>query len=250
MDAQRRVEAYLAQVDAALPARVTGAYLVGSAALGDWEARVSNVDVVVTAAEPWTDADVAVATGAHGRLAVGDQPGRVAYTTLEQLAGPPQGAARCFEGRAELAAGEFDTPLTWVVLAEEAVAVRGPEWFATGADGDGLAAWAAERLATRWAGWARRHRRAGRAWRRQPLAEDLLEVARLHVAATRGVAVSKVRAGAVVREDVSERFERVVDDAVGFRRGGRTSRYWGPSERKAHSLELVELLVSGAAERR
>jgi hypothetical protein len=86
----------------------------------------------------------------------------------------------------------------------------------------------------------------GQLWRRRSLAEDLLEVTRLHVAATRGLAVSKVRSGTLVLDDVAGHFNRVVTDAVGYRSGSRTSMYWGPVERKHHTLELIAELTGRA----
>lgn len=245
--AAQRAEAYMAAVDAAAPGRLAGLYLVGSAALGDWQEKVSNVDVVAVAERPWDASLLASLSEAHRLLDGRGEPGRVAYLTYTDLAaGPAAAGPPCFEGGRAIESDEFATPLTWAVLAEEAVSLRGPEYFAVADDREALRAWASARLAGRWKRWADT-RRPGRAWMRQALAEDVLEVSRLYVAATRGLAVAKLRAGALALEDLGGRHERVIADAAGFRRGSRMSMYWGPIERKHHGVDLVEELVERAS---
>lgn len=245
--AAQRAEAYMAAVDAVAPGRLAGLYLVGSAALGDWQEKLSNVDAVAVAEQPWEASLLGSFSAAHRLLDGRGEPGRVAYLTYADLAtGPSAAGPACFEGGRAVDPGEFATPLTWAVLAEEAVSLRGPEYFAVADDREALRAWAAGRLAGRWKRWADT-RRPGRAWTRQALAEDVLEVSRLYVAATRGLAVAKLRAGALALEDLGGRYERVIADVAGFRRGSRMSMYWGPIERKHHGVDLVEELVGRAS---
>jgi hypothetical protein len=250
LQAQQQAEAFLASLDRGVSDRVTGVYLVGSAALGDWNDKVSNLDVVMVADEAWGDAELGAASRHHGTLVVGGEEGRVAYTTFADLA-VPTGSGRpaaCFLGRQRIASEEFDTPMTRCVLGEDAVALRGSEWFTVGgADPADLQDWAGARLTGRWRRWLGTGRGPGRHWKRKPLAEDLLEVTRLYVAASQGRLVSKVRSGALALGDVSTKFERVVADAVGYRQGSRTSMYWGPAERKTHSLELIGVLCDRVA---
>ncbi|MBO0692956.1 MAG: hypothetical protein J2P58_08670, partial [Acidimicrobiaceae bacterium] len=60
--------AFLSMLDEKLPGRLSGLYVVGSAALGDYSERVSNLDVVAVSDEVWADADLAVASASHGLL--------------------------------------------------------------------------------------------------------------------------------------------------------------------------------------
>ena len=248
--AVEQATAHLIALDALLPGRVTGYYLVGSAALGDWEARVSNLDVVVVADEPWSAGELTEAARLHHQLHAGDEPPALAYTTFDTLARGHAGSdasasAATFTGMRPSRPGEgIDTPLTRAVLAEEAVALRGSDWITVADAGpEALQPWAVEQLTGRWRRAIAGVHPPGTYWRRKPLAEHLLEVCRLHVAATTGRAVSKSRAASLVLDDVPPRFSRVVGDAAGFRQGSRTSMYWGPAERKTHSIELMRLLV-------
>ncbi len=233
-------EAYANAVELAAPGRITGLYMVGSSALGDWQEKVSNFDLVAVA-DCWDESAIAAVLGPRGLLRAAGGPPRVAFVTFAQLqAAPAAGDAVCHEGRRRIDAGELVTPLTWAVLAEDGVCLRGPEYFSVHVAEDELRSWAAQRLAGRWRTWVARAGRApGQLWRRSALAEDVLEVTRLHVAATRGQAVSKLRSGPMALDDVAGRFHRVVTDAVGYRGGSRTSMYWGPVERKHHTLDLI-----------
>ncbi|MCU4185528.1 hypothetical protein K6U06_14240 [Acidiferrimicrobium sp. IK] len=242
----RKGEAYADALDLAIPGRLAGLYLVGSAALGDWQEKLSNVDVVAVA-EHWDEAAIAASMKPQGLLS-GGGPCRVAFVTFAHLAvRSSEPGPECREGGATIDPAEFATPLTWTIMAEDAVCLRGPEYFPVHHDEDDLRSWAADRLARRWAPWAAKAGRVpGQLWRRRALAESLLEVTRLHIAATRGQAVSKLRSGSMTLDDVPGHFQRVVTDAVGYRRGSRTSMYWGPVERKHHTLELIGELAQRA----
>src|SRR5262245_26468597 len=59
---------YLEVVDDVAPGVVEGLYVVGSAALGDWHAAHSDVDIVAVTAEPATEEDAAAIRTAHAAL--------------------------------------------------------------------------------------------------------------------------------------------------------------------------------------
>lgn len=245
----RMAEHYADAVDLAMPGRLAGLYLVGSAALGDWQEKLSNVDVVVVAAS-WDDAGVNAALVPRATLGDGGGPCRLAFVTFAELEASPAAASPvCYEGGRRIDSAEFATPLTWRILAEDSVCIRGPEYFPVHHADEELRSWASGRLAGRWRAWvATAGRVPGQLWVRRSLAEDLLEVTRLHVAATRGQAVSKLRSGSLALDDVPGRFHRVVTDALGYRRGSRTSMYWGPVERKHHTLDLIGELTQRAGD--
>ncbi|MGH9093626.1 MAG: aminoglycoside adenylyltransferase domain-containing protein [Acidimicrobiales bacterium] len=251
-DVRRRVGAYVAGMDRDLPGVLTGLYLVGSVALGDYHPRRSNIDVVALGDTEWGSGQLATATRLHEGLGHGRDEARVAYVTAAQLPRNPATARiPSFRGRQPEDQAEFATPMTWHLLAADAMAIRGPEWFECWHDDAALRAWALERLQGRWrAWWTSARRRPGSLWTRLPVTEGLLEVARLYTAATTGQVLSKMGAGDAALADVPERFGRVVRDAVGYRGGSGTSMYWGFIERKRHALELVDELIrrAGAVE--
>jgi Nucleotidyltransferase domain len=249
-DVRRRVDVFVKGLDQLLPGAVSGLYLVGSLALGDYHERRSNIDLVVVGDSAWDAEQLAHATKLHHHLERRGFPPRVGYTTFEELMSDPSaGATASFEGTRRLAAGEFANPFTWYVVGNESVAMRGPEWIEHWEDEEALRSWAGDRLAGRWSQWAAAcRRRPWSLWTRRPVTESLLEVTRLHVAVTRGQVVSKLVSGEIAMGDLAERFQRVIRDAVGHRRGVRTSMYWGPLERRRHALRLVDELTEGATE--
>jgi hypothetical protein len=235
---------YLATMDEQLPGVVDGLYVVGSAALGDFQERTSNLDVVVAADQEWTAEQLKVAVAAHAGLDR-SRPACVAYVTTADLAGDPRTLDRpCYEGAVVVASDRLVNPFTWHILTSGAVDLRGPDHPVVWDDPAAVQGWAAEILRNEWAGAGGR---PGAWWLRRTVSSTVLEVARLAAAAS-GTVVSKVEAARAVRERVPGRFRRILEDSAGYRLGGRASMYWGPMERKKDARELVRELVAVSAD--
>lgn len=242
---------FLSMLDERLPGRLTGLYVVGSAALGDYSERVSNLDVVAVSDGTWADADLAVATASHGLLKAA-RPPVVAYVSAGDLATDPRSLDRpCYRGSTRVGSGELVNPFTWQILSAGAVDLRGPDHPKLWEDPAALAPWSAARLQAAWGPQVPHLNRVGAMWLRRRVSAVVLEVGRLAVAARTGRALSKTEANRVLEAEAPGRFRRILADAVGYRRGGRTSMYWGALERKQHAVELVRELVaeSGVAGR-
>jgi hypothetical protein len=237
--------AFLSMLDERLPGRLTGLYVVGSAALGDYSERVSNLDLVAVSDESWTDSDLALATTFHNLLKAPGAP-MVAYLGTGDLATDPRSLERpCYRGTTRVASGELVNPFTWQVLATGAVDLRGPDHPRLWEEPSALAPWATARLQSVWAPEVPHLGRVGAMWLRRRVSSVVMEVSRLAVAARTGRALSKTEAARVLEPQVPGRFRRILADAVGYRYGGRTSMYWGPLERKQNALELLRELVGG-----
>lgn len=243
-DVLRRLHAFAGDVDRAAPGALAGLYGVGSLALGDFRPPLSNVDALVVSDTAWGPAGLGAVRGATGALRIGHQAPRVACLTWADLTGDPaRAAAACFRGRRAVPPGELANSLTWQVLRTAGVCIRGPEYPEIGA-GD-LRAWAAERLSGWWGGWLAHNRnRPGALWFRRGTAEVVLEVARLSQAVASGRVVSKLEAGDLAVVSSPSKYQRILKDSVGFRRGDRMSMYWGPFERKRAVLAFVEWSLS------
>jgi len=150
--------AYVESLDEWAPGLVEGVYVVGSAALGDWQRGHSDVDIVAVTAEPATDEDFASIRAAHVALA-GRQPQPwvdgpyVAWGDL--VVEPATGLHRpwvlhddvhhdgeCFE----------INPVTWFTLEAYGLIVRGPDPREIGVATDAAARvrFVAENLDTYW----------------------------------------------------------------------------------------------------
>lgn len=241
--------AFLSMLDEKLPGRLSGLYVVGSAALGDYSERVSNLDVVAVSDEVWADADLAVASASHGLLRA-PRPPVVAYLSSRDLASDPRSLDRpCYRGSTRVDSEELVNPFTWYILSTGAIDLRGPDHPRLWEDSASLAPWAAARLQSEWAPQIPHLQRVGAMWLRRRVSSVVLDVSRLAVAARTGRALSKTEAARVLEPDVPGRFRRTLADAVGYRYGGRTSMYWGPLERKQNALELLRELVGGSGNR-
>jgi hypothetical protein len=139
-EVQRAVSVFLATVDAAAPGLVTGFYLVGSVALGDFQpagagrgqlSTASDIDFVAVLSRR-TEADIAVLGDAHARVAA--VPPRPSFdgcclTVAELAAGPDDCPdVPCSQSGRFAPAGRFGiNPVTFCELARYGIAVRGPE---------------------------------------------------------------------------------------------------------------------------
>jgi hypothetical protein len=150
------VSSYLRLVDAEAPDLVEGLYLVGSAALGDFDPAISDIDyVAVTASRPDPSAIAALAR-VHRRLRrVRRRPTfDGVYVTWTDLSADPlrvQSVPGSHEGRFAADAGGRD-PIAWHTLARYGVASRGPAPTALNVwtDTDALAAWTDDNLDRYW----------------------------------------------------------------------------------------------------
>ncbi|MHB1535100.1 MAG: hypothetical protein ACYC1D_10960 [Acidimicrobiales bacterium] len=230
-----RVAAYAAEMDRSAPEALEGLYLVGSVALGDFRPRFSNIDAVAVSSE-WSDPAVAGSRRAGGHL---DRPHRRAvlvHLTWEALGEPPSG-----EG--------LDNAFTRMLLRDDAVVERGPDYPDIWADEAALRAWGRVALHDRWRPWLDiARRRPGSLLLRQGVAARVLAACQLH-AATGGRVQSKTAAGRMAQGDLgpNPNHGRILRDATGYREGSRTSMYWGAVERRRHALALIEEIVRRAA---
>lgn len=237
---------FLSMLDERLPGRLTGLYVVGSAALGDYSERVSNLDLVAVSDEAWADPDLAVAVASHSVLKA-PRPPLVAYLSARDLTCDPRTLDRpCYQGSDRVGSPELVNPFTWQILATGALDLRGPDLPRLWEDPTTVAPWASDRLQSIWAPQVPRLGRLGAMWLRRRVSSVVLEVSRLAVAARTGNALSKTEAARILEPQVPGRFRRILADAVGYRSGGRTSMYWGPLERKQNAVELVRELVGGS----
>lgn len=138
---------------------VRGAWVIGSAALGDWWPGASDVDLVAVV-DPTLDETALRAL--HARLrndaSAMDAQLEVLYLGKGDLALPctEVGARLHHRGGLLRRDAEMCTPVTWQSLAEHGVSTSGAARPAVRLDDAALAAWCRENLGSYWAGWASR----------------------------------------------------------------------------------------------
>ncbi|BCJ30488.1 aminoglycoside adenylyltransferase domain-containing protein [Actinocatenispora sera] len=267
-EVQRAVSVFLATVDAAAPGLVTGFYLVGSVALGDFRptgvgrgqlGTASDIDFVAVLSRR-TGADTAVLAGAHARLAAGQPRPSFdgCFLTVDELAAGPDGCpdVPCSQSGRFLPAGRFGiNPVTFCELARHGIAVRGPApveldvWH----DAAALRAFTADNLRSYWRPAWRRGRRPSPLWYAVGLTGwypvwTVLGVSRLHYTLATGELTSKSGAGRYARTALGPRWHRIVDECLALRTGGAEGRrgYRNPLARRRETLAYLDAAIDSA----
>jgi hypothetical protein len=235
----RRLRAYRDALQQAVAGRLEAVYLVGGLALDDFSERFSNVDLVVV-----TDGTVDQDSAANCRRAErwlrhANRQGAVWYTTWAEIAdGLVPASGLSSPPPAGSHTGDLDTPLTRALLRDEAVPLMGPDWPVVYYSDAALRSWCSANLISL------ADRAAGQSMvMRTEVTPLVLEAARLAVGTLTGQVVSKSEAADAATRFVPHHFRRILNDAAGFRRGARTSMYWGPFERKYDARALIKRLA-------
>ena len=126
------VRSWTATFDEIAPGAVEGLYVVGSAALNDWQPGASDIDIVAVTAEP-ADEDMAGSLLTAHAVFVERHPGIAVdgpFLAWGDLIVAPQGVTRpwTLDRRFHHDAECFEiNPVTWYTLATYAVRIRGPQ---------------------------------------------------------------------------------------------------------------------------
>ena len=227
--ASDRLSPYADALEASLPGRLAGLYVVGGLALGDFSARQSNLDLVVVCEPPLTAAEARSVSGAERRLERAGRRAAIWHAGWDVLADGSTGDTTTWP--------ELETPLTRALLREEAIAYRGPDWPVVAFDEAEYRRWCHGAL-TDLAGRVR-----GPMVMRRGVASLVLGAARLALGAVNGRVYSKSEAGQAAQALVPNHFRRILLDAEGFRKGASASMYWGPFERKYDARQLIRRLL-------
>jgi hypothetical protein len=250
---------YLDVVDACAPGLVEGVYVIGSYALDDWQPGRSDIDIIAVTAEPATDDDAAHLITAHALLQEDPSMPSVdgPYLAWGDLITPPMALHRpwTLDGRLRHDGDCFElNPVTWYVLAEHGVTVRGPtvDRLGTYVDVDARVRFVVDNLASYWAALAADVRAVCRAEPERsfdPASYEwcALGALRLHHTAFRGGVVSKRGAGEYGIEVAPAQFAEVLRGALEVR-AGTSSMVAIDSGRMSVVAELVQWCVDAAAE--
>ncbi|MFK8844766.1 aminoglycoside adenylyltransferase domain-containing protein [Streptomyces sp. Ac-502] len=258
------VRSFLASVDRTRPGLVEGLYLTGSIALGDFRLGRSDVDFVAVTARRPTAEDVVALRQAHAETRA--QHARPyfdgVHVTWQDLAA---GYAACPAVPYTLL-GRFRTddafevnPVTWAVLAKNAVPARGPVpgGFEVGVDRASLHEWTLGNLDSYWRRWHTAHRKTlsltglaalggwAPAW-------GVLGVSRLHHTAATGEIISKGDAGRYALETFAPEWHPVIEEALRLH-GSVTTPPAAPSRslrnpfaRRRATTDFVAMVVEDA----
>ena len=262
---------YLRRVDLAIPGAIQGFYVVGSTALGAFRPGRSDVDFVAVLGEQLAAADLDRLRRAHHRLYSADLahaflrlPWRWPLTCngvfvrWPDLSRSPLAVVPIASHTAwRFAAGHgFDVnPVTWRVLAERGIAVRGPAADRLGIYRDEveLRRWCLRNLDGYWRRWANSMlnltRRTAMASFLHAAVGGVLGAPRLHRTVVTGDVISKEEAGEYALAAFGDRWRPVIDEALAYWRGELTAGPFRPvgRQRREAARFVLEVVESGSA---
>ena len=267
VEVHRGVTEFLTAADELAPGLVTGFYLVGSVALGDFHARgagrgrlstASDIDFVAVTDERAGPAGVAALAQAHARTVARFPRPHLDGTVLTwaDLAAGPLGCpdVPCAQdGRFTPSGRAGLNPVTFCELAEHGIAVRGPAEVEVWADPDALRAYTVDNLRTYWRPWWRRQRRPSALSLAIGLSAwfpvwAVLGVSRLHHVLATGAMTSKCGAGRYALATFDPRWHRVVAESLSLRTAGAEGRrgYRDPLARRRDTLDFLDVTIEAA----
>ncbi len=269
--ARGAVDDLVGRLDRALPDRIEGFYVVGSASMGAFCAGRSDVDFVAIVNGALGRAELARLRAIHvGRWTAAVlhdvalrrrwplvcngiylRAGDLSMSPLEVI--PLAGHVT---GRFRVATREgFDVnPVTWQVLAHHGIAIRGPdrERLPIRTDEAELRAWTIANLNGYWRRWVERARYGGLNRRGVPLrrraASGGLGAPRLHYTIATGEIATKEAAALYALEVFEPRWRGLIEDALAFRRGQPPPAQYRrrPVRRCADAAEFVSCVIEAA----
>ncbi|MDF5757513.1 aminoglycoside adenylyltransferase domain-containing protein [Spongiactinospora sp. TRM90649] len=259
------VTRYLAVADRVLPGRITGFYVVGSAALGAWRPGRSDIDFVavvdgrvgerVRATHVLGNLTTVARAVRHRRPSIPETMNGVfvaahdlglPVTRIRPLASHSGWRYRRGHG--------FDVnPVMWKILAERGIAVRGPVPADLGLDPEPgrLRAWNLENLNGHWRRWGERAMSARPP--RKPLVPphrvalaSLLAPVRLHRTVATGEVISKQQAGPYALDTFPARWHPLIRAGLAHLDGEPPPGSLSPSRVPALAGEFVLTVVADA----
>ncbi len=263
----QRVEDLLARLDRALPGRVEGLYVVGSASTGAFRPGRSDVDFVAIVDRDLSRLELARLRAVH----IGRWVSTLVHDTALRRRWPLvcngiylRGAdlskpslevtpvAGHVSGRFRIATREgFDVnPVTWHVLARHGIAIRGPalEQLHIHTDQTELTRWTRSNLNGYWRRWVERAHHPGvreTVLDRRFTAVGVLGAPRLHYTIATGEIASKEDAAAHALAVFDPRWRPLIEDALAWWRIEPSPRpYRGRSARRRHdAAEFVSHVI-------
>ncbi|MEU4219928.1 nucleotidyltransferase domain-containing protein [Actinoplanes sp. NPDC026623] len=239
---------YLALADRHAPGLVEGLYLQGSVALGDYRPGVSDIDfVAVTGRQPPAGTVGAIHADlrrSHRRTSFDGL-----YVGWDDLRRDPAQAApgpAVHEWRVQPASRFERNLVTWHVLAQAGVAVRGPAAATLGVftDWPALAEATRRNLVEYWTPWLRGPASGVVGLTPWATAWGALGVVRLRQTLAAGRVTSKTAAVAYALDTYDRRWHRLVNEAARLRLGG-ARRYRNPWRRRADLIGFLTEVLRG-----
>jgi hypothetical protein len=239
--------------DAEAPGLVTGLYLIGSLALGGYQAGRSDIDFLAVASHRPGPAEVAALGRVHAEMVRRHrQPVLdgvyVRAADLSRPHGEIAGIVRANRGIVTAGDHYEPSPVTVHILATRGIAWRGPDVADLGLRDDpaALRGSVAQDLQTYWVPQVRRWGRSPwpPAWSGQPVQWAVLGLARLHYTLTTGQVTTKENAARYASRRFGGQWDGILDEALRLRAGGRRTAYRTPMARRREAVDFARMVIA------
>jgi hypothetical protein len=246
--------AYIAALDEALPGRLTGFLVTGSAVLGDWRPALSDLDFLAMTDTALTGPELGLLDRLHRRYRRGRRRPLLdgAFATWSQLAADPRGLVlpRVREGVFVPRNGYVANPVAWMTVARHPWALRGPEAPAAWSDARVLKDWCRDNLEGYWRGWIGKARREATSRLYSLSAEaaywGTLGVARIHATIATGEILSKGAAAEWAHSRFGQEWGDLIAWAGAHRAGKRAPVRLVPWKRRRLCLDFMDMAIEDA----
>ncbi len=246
---------YLRLLDSTAPGLVTGVYVVGSVALGEFRESMSDIDFVSLIDAPLTTEQLRALGRVHATLSreVRRPFFDGIYLTRKDIAGDPAqaGPTTAVQQHRFMTGSRIGLdPITWHTLSRCAVVVRGPSlatldvWNVDPV----LAEWTHSNVSTYWQPWLRRHGSQLSVAGLQALGSwatvwGVLGISRLAFTLATGDVTSKEGAGEYALTVMDPQWRPVIVEALRIRRGGAGRSPYHPFRRRRETLAFVDMMI-------
>jgi hypothetical protein len=245
---------YLSEVDAALPGFIEGLYIVGSVALGAWQAGPSDIDTIIVTSRVTEGDDLAALAEIHASLSAQPHLDGI-YLDPDTFAAQPIDQRMVpfvvnGQFRTDKPCGELN-PVVWMILQRYGMAVRGPAVADLGisVDSSALREFNLNNLKTYWAPSANEVRAALRGVPDDTPADAtdvaceavvwcVLGPARLHYTLANDDFISKAGAGAYLVENFPA-YGPLADRAIRWRQGEPVTFTTADGRAAADSIDAI-----------
>ncbi len=242
--------AYLDLLDRELPNLITAVYLHGSIALDAFDEQRSDIDMVAVMAHPASRDDAQKLAAVHKTIA-GQYPRWLlegSYLQASDLGKPEAeiGPHPTHHDNQFNPAGHFDSnPVTWWVLKNKGVAVRGddPQALTYTVDWDALLTYMHGNMNTYWASFATNPMRMMRNLSDEGMSWTVLGVLRQYYTFREHDITSKIGAGEYALKHVPAEWHSLVQDALDIRQGRKPQCYSSRFTRAYAVVRFVRYIV-------
>jgi len=253
-EVRRAIDQYFGQVDSTLPGLVEGFYLVGSLALHDYIAGISDIDFVAVSSRELSESELQTLTGIHRRLAktIACPQFDGIYATWAVLSSSSRNARvhHWLDGTMQRESKYAANPVTWATLRRYPLAIRGssnPEVFDSDLE---LRDWCKANVQSYWTNWVRSSRKLGvhfiASFTWQAACWGVLGVVRLHATIKTGRIISKTQACEYGCEVFPREWQDILRLALHVRQRIAPKKTGSVLERRAKTLRFMEYVIADA----